>query len=44
MVKVPHQIPADPAPATARPRINITEEGALAQIVDPTSKKKRADI
>lgn len=42
MMKLPVVIPALPKPAIARPRINIKELVAIAQISEPTSNKNRA--
>lgn len=38
IVKAPFIIPEDPAPAIARPTINILEEFATPQSKDPSSK------
>jgi hypothetical protein len=38
----PENIPADPNPAIARPTMKATEVGAVAQIMEPTSKIAKA--
>lgn len=38
MLMAPERIPADPAPATARPPMNIFELVAAAQSVEPRRK------
>jgi hypothetical protein len=37
----PENMPADPRPAIALPRMNANEFGAAPHIADPTSKMKR---
>jgi hypothetical protein len=41
MIKAPENRPAAPKPATARPRINITDDTAVAHIKLPNSKTAR---
>lgn len=43
MVGAPDLKPALPRPATARPIMKTTELGAVAQITEPTSKRRSAD-
>jgi hypothetical protein len=40
----PPKMPADPAPAMARPNIRIYEFGAAAQAMEPPSKIATASI
>ena len=44
MTKAPFKIPAPPHPATALPRINIIEDCAAPQIIDPAMKTKKAPM
>ena len=37
ITRAPWKIPAEPTPATARPRMNVGEFGAAAQSTDPTT-------
>lgn len=43
MVMPPEYSAAAPAPATARPMMNMGELVAAAHIIEPTSKMTRAD-